>query len=153
MAADQQAEDTVNNVSFGLLPSGTGPSMTSSRKGSAARPTSASGLADIRHHVGNGSSGGVILSGADVQLVSPTALSRWREILLVEDDSDRAVRLGAAGVADRASRVLLRVHRIGRSGIRLVDERCYEPGPRGPGARQRSDLALDLLTASPARAP
>ena len=135
----------MRNVSFGLMPSGTGPNMTSSRKGAASRPTSASGLANIRHHIGNGSSGGVILSGTDVQLVSPTALSRWREILLVEDDSDRAVRLGAAGVADRASRVLLRVHRIGRSGIHLIDERFYEPGPRGAGARQRSDLALDLL--------
>ncbi|HUZ52465.1 MAG TPA: DNA cytosine methyltransferase [Streptosporangiaceae bacterium] len=86
-----------------------------------------------------------MLSSTDVRLVSPAALSRWREILLIEDDSARAIRLGAAGVADRASRVLLRVHRIGRSGIRLVDERCYEPGHRGVGSRQRSDLALDLL--------
>jgi DNA-cytosine methyltransferase len=145
VTADQQAEDTVGDVSFGLMPSGTGPGMTSSRMGSVPQPTSASGLADIGHYVGNGSSGGVILSGTDVRLVSPTALSRWREILLVEDDSARAVRLGAAGVADRASRVLLRVHRIGHSGIRLVDERCYEPGPRGAVTRQRSDLALDVL--------
>lgn len=145
MAADQQADDMVHNLSFGLVPSGSWPGMTSSRRGSLPRPTSTRVLADIGRHVGNGSSGGVILSGADVQLVSPAALSRWREILLVEDDSARAIRLGAAGVADRASRVLLRLHRIGRSGIRLVDERCYEPGPRGAGTRQRSDLAFDVL--------
>lgn len=145
IAIEQPAEETLHNLIFGLMPTRTGPRVAGSRGGSAPRSPSARGSADEGHHIGNGSSRGVTLSGTDVRLVSPAALSRWQEILLVEDDSARAIRLGAAGVADRASRVLLRVHRIGPSGVRLVDERCYEPGPRGVGSRQRSDLALNLL--------
>lgn len=94
---------------------------------------------------GNGRPARIILTGAAVQRVSPAALSRWNEVILVEDDSARAARLGAAGVADRASKVLMRVHRIGRAGIRIAAEGLYEPGRRGAALRQRSDLALELL--------
>ncbi|HEV8650567.1 MAG TPA: hypothetical protein VG276_14450 [Actinomycetes bacterium] len=49
-------------------------------------------------------------------------------------------------MADRASRVLLRVHRIGRNGIRVAAERSYLPGLlRDSDAKQRSDLALDMV--------
>jgi DNA-cytosine methyltransferase len=81
-----------------------------------------------------------------VRVVSPAALSRWRQIVLVEDDSARAVRRRAAGVADHASTVLVRVHRVGRNGIRVAAERSYVPGLlRDYDAKQRSDLALGLL--------
>lgn len=94
----------------------------------------------------NGSSPSLILSGDDVKLVSPAALSRWKEIVLVEDDSARARRRGAAGVSKRASSVVVRVHRIGRSGIRVAAERSYVTGLlRDSDVSQRADLALDLL--------
>jgi DNA-cytosine methyltransferase len=77
--------------------------------------------------------------------VSPIALSRWREIVLMEDDSARAVRRAEAGVADGAASVLIRAHRIGSKGITVAAERSYVPGFRGPDTKQRSDLALDLV--------
>lgn len=93
----------------------------------------------------NGSTASVLLSGSDVQLVSPIALSRWREIVLIEDDSARAVRRGAAGAADGPASVLTRAHRIGRKGITVGAERSYLPGLRDHDMKQRSDVALDLL--------
>jgi DNA-cytosine methyltransferase len=87
-----------------------------------------------------------ILQGDRVQLVSPVALARWRDIVLLEDDSARAARLGAVGVSDRTSRVLMQVHRIGGAGVRVAASREYVPGlPRAAVARQRFDLALELL--------
>src|SRR5262249_46160721 len=95
-------------------------------------------------HTHNGSA--EILQGDRVQLVSPAALARWREIVLLEDDSARAARLGAVGVSDRTSRVLMQVHRIGRPGVRVAAGREYVPGrPSAAAARQRFDLALELL--------
>jgi DNA-cytosine methyltransferase len=87
-----------------------------------------------------------ILPGDRVQLISPAALTRWREIVLLEDDSARAARLGTVGVSDRTSHVLMRVHRISGAGIRVAADREYVPGlPRDAAAGQRFDLALELL--------
>lgn len=91
-----------------------------------------------------------ILQGDRVQLVSPAALARWREIVLLEDDSARAARLGAVGVSERTSRVLMQVHRISGAGIRVAADREYIPSlPRDAAARQRHDLALELLDQVP----
>lgn len=91
-----------------------------------------------------------ILQGKRVQLVSPAALARWREIVLLEDDSARATRLGAVGVSARASRVLMQVHRICGAGARVAADRVYVPGlSLDADARQRYDLALELLDEVP----
>ncbi len=88
----------------------------------------------------------LILGGSQVRLVSPAALLRWSEILLVEDDSARAARRGTAGVTDPIISVHLRVHRIDGDGIRVAAEQEYVPGlPRTCDAKPRSNLALDLL--------
>jgi len=92
--------------------------------------------------------GPVLLSGGDVCLVSPAALSRWAGILLIEDDSARSARRGMAGVADGTSNMLLRIHRIDHDGARIVAERSYLPGSRASNATRRPELALDLLDAA-----
>jgi DNA-cytosine methyltransferase len=94
--------------------------------------------------------GTVILRGEKVQLVSPSALARWKEIVLLEDDSARSARLGAVGVSDRASSVVLRVHRIGEAGVRIAADREYMPGLLHEAeAKQRADLGLKLLDEVP----
>lgn len=87
----------------------------------------------------------LLLLGEEVERVSPAALTRWSQIVLLEDDSARAVRRAAAGVAERAPRVLLRVHRIDSTGISVAAEESYIPGARNLDARHRCDLALELL--------
>ncbi len=122
-----------------------GPTMTGRTKGSGGRQAPGTKTAPLEREASGGSPSR-ILSGAQVKLVSPTALSRWKEIVLVEDDSARSRRRGAAGVSKRASMVVVRVHRIGRSGIRVAAERSYVTGLlRDSDISQRSDLALDLL--------
>jgi len=92
-----------------------------------------------------GAAGAQILSRREVEAVSPLAVARWGEVLLLEDDSARALRRGATGVSDRADRVLIRVHRIGSKGATIAGERTYLPRSGGAGALLRSDLALELL--------
>ena len=84
-----------------------------------------------------------MLSGQQVKSVSGVALERWDHLLLVEDDAARAARRGRTGVAERSGTVLVRLHRIGRSGLQVVDERIHVVG--GNGSADKSALALGML--------
>src|SRR5262245_40749374 len=73
----------------------------------------------------------------------------WKEILLVEDNSARANRRRIAGIASRkgASRVAVRLHRIGPTGSDLLAERTYRTGALRRRARAggKATVALELL--------
>jgi DNA-cytosine methyltransferase len=84
-----------------------------------------------------------ILSGNEVKRVCPAALARWSHLLLVEDDTARAMRLGKPGVESRSNDVLIRLHRIGRSGLMVIDERAYRVGCGE--VNDRAAIALDML--------
>jgi DNA-cytosine methyltransferase len=86
---------------------------------------------------------GWLLSAAQVQIVSPSALARWSHLLLVEDDTSRSARRGLTGVAERSNQVLVRVHRIGMTGLQVVGERSYSVG--AGGTADRAAIALSLL--------
>ena len=89
------------------------------------------------------------LGGAEAVRVSARALNRWRAIYLVEDNAARAVRRPVEGLARSRSGldVVVRVHRITRSGISTVAEARYTPRePARPSKRNgKSGLALSLL--------
>jgi hypothetical protein len=89
--------------------------------------------------------GAQTLSASDVRAVSAGALARWGNVVLIEDDSARAQRRGAAGVSERADRVLVRLHCIGPKGAFIAAERSYLPGSSRNGTSLRSDLALELI--------
>ncbi len=66
-------------------------------------------------------------------MTSPSRVSvpaRWREILLVEDDSTRAHRHGAPGIAQakQNTHVTVRLHRIGSTGWKVLAEKTYRVG-------------------------
>lgn len=87
-----------------------------------------------------------VLTGDGVRKVSAAAVSRWGQILLLEDDSARAVRRGSTGVAERSAEVLVRAHAIDENGVRVVGSRSYVPGrSRENGGLLRTDLALELV--------
>lgn len=74
---------------------------------------------------------------------------RWREILLIEDDSACAHRRETVGAApsNGSTRVTVRLHRISSAGWKIVAERTYQPGSlrersRGGG---RATVALELI--------
>lgn len=89
------------------------------------------------------------LGGADSAEVSARALARWDAIYLVEDNAARAERRLAEGLPKTrgASDVVLRVHRITKSGVSTIAERRYVPGQKvsalgGNGRRAALGLAL-----------
>ena len=84
-----------------------------------------------------------ILSGDEVKRVCPAALAHWSHLLLVEDDTARAVRRGKPGVKSRSDNVLIRLHRIGRSGLMVIDERVHRVGCGE--MNDRAANALDML--------
>jgi DNA-cytosine methyltransferase len=84
-----------------------------------------------------------MLNGYQVKAVSSGALDHWNHLLLVEDDTSRALRRGKPGVADRSNEVLLRLHRIGRSGLKIAEERTHVVG-RSTHA-DKSAAALEML--------
>jgi DNA-cytosine methyltransferase len=85
----------------------------------------------------------LILPGANVREVSRAALSRWNHLLLVEDDTARSLRRGATGVSERTNDVLIRVHRIGKSGIRITKEGTHIVG--AASGTEKANTALRLL--------
>ena len=89
-----------------------------------------------------------ILSGEEVTRVSPAALKHWSQLLLVEDDAARAVRRRKPGVESRSDEVLIRLHRIGGSGLKVIDERVHRVGCGE--LNNRALIALDMIDRCPA---
>lgn len=119
-----------------------------SDRAKAARGPAAFAVEAARRQVpANGSGASSLLSGGEVQVVSSSALSRWKGIVLIEDDSARAIRRDAAGVANGAASILIRAHIIDPVGIIVAAEHSYLPGLRNHERSQRFDLALDLVDA------
>jgi DNA-cytosine methyltransferase len=74
--------------------------------------------------------------------------SAWKQILLLEDNSARALRRKTAGVTTvSGSDVIVRFHRIGPHGISIAGENAYSPGKLSErvGVGGRTTLALELL--------
>lgn len=84
-----------------------------------------------------------MLDGAEVKRVAASALDHWSHILLVEDDTARSARRGKPGVELRSDEVIIRLHRIGRSGLHVVDERVLRVGARA--LNERADIALAMV--------
>ena len=84
-----------------------------------------------------------MLNGGQVKMVSSEALDHWDHLLLVEDDTARALRRGKPGVADSSTDVMIRLHRVGRSGLKIADERT-QPAGQSTGA-DKSTAALEML--------
>lgn len=82
-----------------------------------------------------------------VMSVSGQALSRWTEIVLIEDNSARAERRVTPGAGDLTAngRVVIRVHRIGVGGLVHAAETSYTPVLRARSDPDRSSYALGLL--------
>lgn len=72
--------------------------------------------------------------------------SGWSDILVVEDNAARSQRRSLAGVTrpGTAPRVVVRVHRVGKKGPRVLVERAYRTGTRRAGGR-RVALALTMI--------
>lgn len=88
------------------------------------------------------------LTPSGVKSVSAAALSRWAEIVLIEDNSARAERRITPGAGDLTpdARVVIRVHRLGDQGLVHAAEGSYTPGQRRDRSRRdRSSYALGLL--------
>jgi DNA-cytosine methyltransferase len=78
-----------------------------------------------------------------------TRPKRWREILLVEDDSARAGRRPIAGVGSRArkSPVTIRLHRITAKAHEVIAKKTYRAGALRRRGKQggRAAIALKLI--------
>lgn|GEM_PF-157549 len=99
-------------------------------------------LTDARIKAAADSSVGLV-GGTHVQRVAATALDHWDHILLVEDDTARSARRGKPGVELRSDEVIVRLHRIGKTGLYVVDERVLRVGV---GAlNERAELALAMI--------
>lgn len=76
--------------------------------------------------------------------IALSSSSPWKQVLLLEDNSARALRRKTAGLRElTGADVILRFHRIRASGISIAGENAYSPGKLGEGGR--AALALNLL--------
>ena len=82
--------------------------------------------------------------------ISLASSSPWKQVLLLEDNSARALRRKTAGLRElTGTDVILRIHRISASGISIAGEYAYSPGKLGEGGRATLALALlDSIRAS-----
>ena len=81
-------------------------------------------------------------------LIAPSLPARWKQVLLLEDNSARHHRKMSIGVrALSGKEVVVRFHRIRSGSISVVGENAYSPGTLGDlvGVGGRAKLALNLL--------
>jgi hypothetical protein len=84
------------------------------------------------------------------QLVPHSKTSKWRKILLLEDNSARSERRIVAGVRTekKLPPIFVRLHEItGVHTAKVLKERRLKSGARSSDKESRSELALDLLSA------
>jgi DNA-cytosine methyltransferase len=81
-------------------------------------------------------------------LIVPSLPARWKQVLLLEDNSARHHRKMTVGVRPLSgTEVVVRFHRIRASSVSVVGENAYSPGTLGDlvGVGGRAKLALNLL--------